>query len=241
MRKQASTPAGHRLYAIGDIHGSLGLLTRLLGMIEQDALKHPNKEKKLIFLGDYVDRGLDPKGTLERLTQSFAAGLQPVFLRGNHDEMLLEFIKGEIAIAPVWLKTGGVSTLASYGLPSFVEQSPEKLRKLSKNLDEKIPPHHKAFLEKTVNYASFGDYYFVHAGIRPDVPLGKQRPEDQLWIRDGFVNSRKRFSKMIIHGHTIALKVENKPNRIGIDTGAYATGQLTCLVLEGVRRKLIHT
>ncbi|HAX91553.1 MAG TPA: serine/threonine protein phosphatase [Rhodospirillaceae bacterium] len=241
MRKKPSAPPETRLYVVGDIHGRLDLLTRLLAMIEANATQLTGKTKKLVFLGDYIDRGIDSRGVLERLTGSFAAGLEPIFLRGNHDEMMRLFLKGDLTVAPSWLQWGGAATVASYGVNAFNGVGEQKIDALYKSFSEKVPPAHQAFLEKTIFSATFGDYYFVHAGVKEGVPLEAQQPEDQLWARGDFLTSRTTYDKLIIHGHTISAEPEVKHNRIGIDTGAYATGHLTCLMLDGTKRAFLQT
>lgn len=144
MNKKPSTTPNQRIYVVGDIHGRADLLTRLLAMIEEDAIKHKKKNKKLVFLGDYIDRGLESKAVIDRLLAPFAAGLDPVFLRGNHDEYLLTFLKGDLSIAPRWLSLGGTACLASYGVNAF--SSNDKAEKIHQDLIEKMPSNHKAFL-----------------------------------------------------------------------------------------------
>ncbi|MDX9689972.1 MAG: metallophosphoesterase family protein [Alphaproteobacteria bacterium] len=241
MKLSANSTSRQRLYAVGDIHGRIDLLSRLLAEIEADAMRHEGRKKKLIFLGDYVDRGIDSRAVLERLTQGFAAGLDPVFLRGNHEDMMLTFMKGRLEVADLWLTHGGVPTLASYGLHAFVGHPATRTPAFAKELAQKVPPHHHAFLENTIFSATFGDYYFVHAGVRPDVPLDKQKPDQQMWIRGEFLYSTHDFGKIVVHGHTIVGEPEVRPNRIDIDTGAYATGRLTCLVLDGATRSFLST
>ncbi len=244
MKTKASTPENHRLYAVGDIHGRLDLLTRLLAMIEADAAAHGRKKKKLIFLGDYVDRGLDSKGVIDRLLGSFGEGVSPIFLRGNHDDCLLRFLEGDDSIVPLWLQFGGAATLASYGVnpyaPSAAPAS-ERIKGLREQLRRAVPDAHRAFLNDTVHAVTYGDYYFVHAGVRPGVALASQTPEDQMWIRDAFLFYPKGMGKMIVHGHTIHSQPDIRPNRIGIDTGAYASGCLTCLVMDGTERTFFST
>jgi len=241
MGTRASTPPNYRLYVVGDIHGRRDLLTRLLSMIEENAARYPDKVKRLIFLGDYVDRGVESKEVLERLIQPFAAGLNPVFLRGNHDDRLLSFLKGDLSVAPAWLQLGGASTLASYGLNPFGATDPKKLPALQKSFAKAFPASHLAFLKETLYAVTYGDYYFVHAGVRPGIPLAKQKPADQMWIRGDFLNHPKGLGKMIVHGHTIQTNPEIKANRIGIDTGAFATGKLTCLIIDGTERSFLMT
>ncbi len=241
MGKTAETPKNMRLYAVGDIHGRLDLLTRLLAMIEEDAASHVLKDKKLIFLGDYIDRGVNSRGVLQRMTEPFSNGLSPVFLRGNHDDRLLSFLDGDLDVAPAWLQLGGAATLASYGVNPFSSGKGEGFEKLYAALVKVFPPEHKAFLERTELSVTYGDYYFVHAGVKPGIKLDQQRPEDQMWIRGEFLDYPKGLGKMIIHGHTISNDPDIRPNRIGLDTGAFATGRLTCLVMDGAQRSFLTT
>lgn len=242
MGQRARTPAKQRLYAVGDIHGRLDLLTRLLAMIEADAVRYPDKDKKLIFVGDYVDRGVESRGVIERLTGSFGQGLLPHFLRGNHDDCFLQFLNGDLSLTGSWLQLGGIATLASYGVNPFNQAGKgDKLASLQASLDRIIPQSHRVFLENTVLSLTYGDYHFVHAGVRPGVPLDRQSPEDQMWIRDEFLTYPKGLGKMIVHGHTISPEPDIHPNRIGIDTGAFATGHLTCLIMDGTNRLYLQT
>jgi serine/threonine protein phosphatase 1 len=241
MKEHPQTPQNMRLYAVGDLHGRCDLLVRLLAKIEEDALAHPDKKKKLVFLGDYVDRGLDSKGVIERLLGSFAAGLDPIFLRGNHDDMFLSFLKGHLEVAPLWLEHGGTAAAASYGVNLLNIGTKEKLEKIQKELSEKVPAEHIVFLENTIFSVAFGDYFFVHAGVRPGVPLNKQKDIDKIWIRSEFLNSGDDFGIFVIHGHSVRTMPEIKSNRIDIDTGAFATGQLTCLVLDDTERVFLTT
>lgn len=245
MKKAPSTPKNFRLYAVGDIHGRQDLLARLLAMIESDALAHPEKTNRLIFLGDYIDRGVDSCGVIDHLLRPLAPNLKPIFLRGNHEDLLLRFLNDDMEIAPLWLHFGGSATIASYGVNPYPlgtsAEHPQKLQKLREALLKALPSAHRAFIENTLLAVTYGDYYFVHAGVRPGVLLRKQRPEDQMWIRDAFLSHTEAMEKIIVHGHTIRAEVDVQPNRIGIDTGAYASGQLTCLVLDGTERQFFST
>lgn len=239
MPTSPQTLPDQRLYAIGDIHGRLDLLNRLLSMIEADARAYPLKSRKIIFLGDYVDRGMDSRGVLARLIQPMPEGMQALFLRGNHDDMLLQFLDGEDDVLGGWLQLGGTSTLASYGVNPFsAAGKPEILRQA---LIQKMPPEHRSFLEQTLFSVTLGDYTFVHAGLRPGVGMTEQTNEDKMWIRGDFLFSEQAFETMVVHGHTIKPEADIKANRIGIDTGAFATGHLTCLVLDGPEQKFLTT
>ncbi|HBM91426.1 MAG TPA: serine/threonine protein phosphatase [Rhodospirillaceae bacterium] len=241
MSKKPRTEPQQRLYVVGDIHGRLDLLTRLLSMIEADALAFPERNKKLVFLGDYIDRGLDSKGVVERLLNSFATGLEPVFLRGNHDDRFLALLKGDLSVVPPWLQLGGTATISSYGISGFGPGDGHKAEKIKKELAKKMPATHHAFFEETLLSVTFGDYFFVHAGLRPNIPLEKQTAEDKMWIRADFITSDHVFEKIIVHGHTINSEPEIRKNRIGLDTGAFATGRLTCLVLDGTKQSFLTT
>jgi len=241
MGKLPSTPANHRLYVIGDIHGRADLLTKLLKAVERNAADYPDKQKKLIFLGDYVDRGLHSKDVIERLTQPLPEGMEGIFLRGNHEEKLMEVLDGLTEDALAFLRYGGDATFSSYGVPVKKGLFGKDIDATIEKFINAVPKHHKDFLNSTLFYISFGDYYFVHAGVRPGVLLHLQNRRDQLWIRQDFIPSTYKFEKMIVHGHTITEKPVALPNRIGIDTGAYATGHLTCLILDGTERKLLRT
>lgn len=227
---------------MGDIHGRLDLLNQMLARIEEDAEKHKNKKKVVVFLGDYIDRGLDSCGVLDRLIKGLPSHLSPVYIRGNHDDMFLQFMRGNIEVAPAWLSLGGAAALASYGINSLSGVGGKgKLETLFKDVKAKVAPSHIDFLKKTILSATYGHYYFVHAGIRPSVPLDKQNPQDQMTIRGDFLFSDEHFGRVIVHGHTIRPEPEIKRNRIGIDTGAFATGKLTCLILDETQRQFITT
>jgi serine/threonine protein phosphatase 1 len=241
IRKAPRIPEGLRLYVVGDIHGRADLLHQMLEMIRKDEELKPAPAAELFFLGDYIDRGLDSRGVIESLLHALPLSMRAVFLRGNHDDAMLRFLDGELDLAQGWLLLGGTATLASYGLNPFQANAGRDLGKLRDDLAAKVPPEHLAFLKATEFSATRGDYYFVHAGVRPGVPLEAQTSEDQLWIRHAFLASNEDHGKVVVHGHT----VEDKPlllwNRIGIDTGAFATGRLTCLILEGASQRILQT
>lgn len=239
--RQAALPADTRIYAVGDIHGRCDLLLDLLARIEADCASAPAR-RQIVFLGDYIDRGPDSKGVLERLRQPMPADLEPVFLMGNHESAFLRLFSS-LETGPGWLIHGGLETLKSYGLPLAPGQpTAERLLTLQETLLERFPPDHRTWLESCRTFHESGDYYFVHAGIRPDVPLAGQSDQDRLWIRQGFVDWRGgHLEKMIVHGHTISREVELMPYRIGIDTGAYASGRLTALVLEDTTCRILQT
>lgn len=234
-------PEGMLLYVIGDIHGRLDLLTRLVKLIEMDAEAHQAIDKELIFLGDYIDRGVDSRGVIDFLLTGLPSALKTTFLRGNHDDAMLRFLNGELEQTHDWLLLGGTATLVSYGVNPFRANVIQDLKTLHANVLEKVPEAHRHFLAATNIGTTRGDYYFVHAGIRPGVALDRQTVEDRLWIRYDFLGSNLKHEKMIVHGHSILPEPDIQPNRIGVDTGAYATGTLTCLVLQGETQRFLST
>jgi len=240
-RPPPAAPAGSRLYAVGDIHGRADLLEALLEQVEADAARHPQAAKRLIYLGDYVDRGPASSAVIDLVLHDDPPGIEVVPLMGNHEEMMLRFLE-DIAVARTWMMNGGDATLMSYGVepPNMFAGTP-RLLQAQQQFVERLPARHRSFLEGLATSHTEGDYLFVHAGVRPGVALDRQRTEDLLWIRDEFLDSDRDFGKVVVHGHSITLDPEFRANRIGIDTGAYRSGQLTCLVLEGTERTLLTT
>lgn len=228
-------PEGLVVYAIGDIHGRSDLLDRLHEGILADTTVRPAEERLIVYLGDYIDRGEDSAGVVDRLVEQPLPGFDAVHLCGNHEDFLLRFLLDE-RVAPHWLYNGGDATLASYGVPVENDWS-----RMQRSLVRALPRRHLAFLENLALSYEVGDYLFVHAGIRPGLPLDGQRREDLLWIRNEFLAATASHGRIVVHGHSIAHEAEFRSNRIGIDTGAYMTGRLTCLVLEGAEQLLIQT
>ena len=234
-------PDGMRLYAVGDIHGRDDLLAELLRLVEADAAGAPEQRKVLIFLGDYVDRGLQSKAVLDRLTGDFAPGFERVFLKGNHELALRQFME-DAAFGRTWKYYGGLETLHSYGIKELtLSDDPADFERARQHFNDIMPDKHLEFLDNLALTAEFGDYFFVHAGVRPGIALSRQIEEDLLWIREDFLDSSSAYGKVVVHGHTPREAVEFRLNRIGVDTGAYMTGVLTALVLEGEERRLIQT
>jgi serine/threonine protein phosphatase 1 len=184
-----------------------------------------------VFLGDYIDRGPASREVLDLLAARDRS-CRSVFLKGNHERYLIEFL-GNPPILEDWQHWGGLETLMSYGVRPTLNANAKTQTQLAAALDQVLPDSHRQLLDKLESSFTCGDFFFVHAGVRPGVPLTKQREEDLLWIRQDFLFYEEDFSKIIVHGHTPVTEPEVHPNRINIDTGAYATGQLTCLVLEG--------
>jgi serine/threonine protein phosphatase 1 len=226
----ACVPVGSRVYAIGDIHGRVDLLESLHGMIAEDVASFSGHRKVLVYLGDYVDRGLE---SLE--------GFERVFLMGNHERALLDFL-ADSRVAIDWLTYGGDATLFSYGVGlDGPRTQPATLMRLQEKFRERLPARHLEFYESLKLSHAEGDYLFVHAGVKPGVPLDRQQEKDVLWIRDEFLDATESYGKVIVHGHTITRAPEVKKNRIGIDTGAFASGKLTCLALEGESGRFLAT
>jgi serine/threonine protein phosphatase 1 len=226
-----SLPQGVRIYAIGDTHGRADLLEQVFARIDADLRRYPVTRPLQIFLGDYIDRGPKSADVIEQLIRRRKTH-RVICLKGNHEIYLPEFLRNP-AILKTWGLYGGLTTLLSYGLKPSLNPGEEERAELAKALDRNLPQSHRQFLGALPLSFTCGDFFFVHAGIRPDEPLSRQRDEDLLWIRDEFLACEDAFEKVVIHGHTPVMEPEVRRNRINIDTGAYATGRLTCLRLEG--------
>lgn len=238
-RKIPAGPRGHRAYAIGDIHGRLDLVNQLLAEIEADNEARPPAKTTIVFLGDLIDRGPQSAGVVERLRLYRPDFAQTVFLMGNHEEVLLRILDGESELIRDWMRFGGAECALSYGL------DPEKLRTARPSesvglLERAIPREHRNFLASLVDTASFGEYLFVHAGVRPGVPLASQLPHDLRWIRLPFLDDERDHGRMIVHGHTIADDIDIRSNRICLDTGAYRTGVLSAIGIEERERWILQ-
>lgn len=236
-----SLSANLRLYCIGDIHGRLDLLRQLHDTIRKDAEGFQGRLIS-VYLGDYIDRGPDSKAVIDCLLSSPLPRFECRFLLGNHEQILLEFLLTRDAPnAALWLTFGGLSTLASYGVSVNGIPHPGQISEIRQTLQQKLPASHLHFLQHLQPCFEIDDYYFVHAGIRPGVKLKHQQLEDQLWIREPFLSHRRYHGKMIIHGHTVTPTPDIQTNRIGIDTGAYSSNHLTCLVLEEEQQRFLST
>ncbi len=237
----ARVPEGIRVYAIGDVHGRSDLLRSLLEKIVDDSMSLTDVQKFIVFLGDYIDRGPDSRGVLDILSNSAPIGFKIITLKGNHEHVMLRFLY-HATVGPQWLAIGGGATLESYGIGSPLGFSVhQKLTYLQETLRERMPQAHLDFLFNLKPCVTIGDYLFVHAGVRPGVPLNRQLEQDVLWIRDEFLSADQPFGKVVVHGHTINPVPDARLNRLGIDTGAYHSGRLTCVVLEGMRKSFLHT
>jgi serine/threonine protein phosphatase 1 len=237
-----ATPPGTRVYAIGDIHGRLDLLTRMHTWIAADAAASAADRRVLVYVGDYVDRGPHSSGVIDLLIDRPLPGFEIVHLLGNHEDAMLRF-PDDLSIGPTWLTYGGVETLLSYeiALASADWRDERALRRLQGEVRRRIPRRHVEFMRAMKLSHVEGDYLFVHAGIRPGIPLERQEREDLLWIRSDFLESQEDHGRIVVHGHTISEKPDVRPNRIGIDTGAFYSDRLTCLVLDGAGRSFLRT
>ncbi|MCR4282896.1 MAG: serine/threonine protein phosphatase, partial [Bauldia sp.] len=219
---KATTPEGLRLYAIGDVHGCDAMLAEVHGRIAADLAQRPAADHRIIHIGAYVDRGPESAGVIGRLAALTATDPRVVCLRGNHDQMLIDFLDDPAEGGAIFLHNGGKETLRSYG----VGNRSLSYEKLGARLAEAMPPAHRAFLGALPLTVRFGDYLFVHAGIRPGVPLDAQDPHDLIWIRDEFLCDTRDHGEIVVHGHTPASAPEVRANRINIDTGAVFGGLL---------------
>ena len=234
---QSRPPADTRVYAVGDIHGHRDRLAELQALIAADAAKAPERRRVVVYVGDYFDRGPDSAGVIDRLIEQPLAGFSSVFLKGNHEDSVLQFLDGDLESGANWIAYGGDATLRSYGvdcqgsMPEFSELVAHQ-RAFAAN----FPDRHRQFLESLALSHVEGDYAFVHAGVRPGRPLAEQRPYDLMWIRDEFNDSDDDHGHVIVHGHTPVNQVVNRINRIGIDTGAGYGRELTAVVLSETQR-----
>lgn len=230
----AVVPAGRRVYAIGDVHGRADLLERLLDELDADVERGGFEGRPiLVFLGDYVDRGFQSKGVLDLLLDPRLSRYETYFLKGNHEAAMLQFLD-DPAIGPRWAEYGGVETLVSYKVqPPRTRTNIEEWERASAELNEAMSDAHKHLLRNLDLSVRIGDYLFVHAGVRPGVALDQQTERDLLWIREEFLQDRNPYEAVIVHGHTPTTAPFKDSRRIGIDTGAYLSGKLTAVRLEG--------
>ena len=232
-------PSGQRAYAVGDVHGRLDLLDQLLEQLERDNAARSQAQVTLIMLGDLVDRGPMSREVVARIRDGFEWA-RTVALMGNHEAVMLAVLDGQRDALQDWLRFGGRETLASWNVPVEIMDS-GTLDEILAAVREAVTSDEHGWLNRLRPSFHLGDYYFVHAGVRPGVPLDRQVDDDRFWIRDEFLESRKNHGAMIVHGHSIKAEVEHRQNRIGLDTGAYATGKLTALGLENKERWVLST
>jgi serine/threonine protein phosphatase 1 len=225
----ASAPADTRIYAIGDIHGCADLVSEVMARIDDDIRRRPIAHTVEVYLGDYVDRGPHSSRVLDLLAFRLVAN-RAVCLRGNHEAVMEGFLQ-DPSILEHWVPLGGMQTLASYGIE--LRDDTETALDLHRRFLDVFPREHELVMRCLRNQFSCGDFLFVHAGIRPNVPIEQQDVNDLIWIRDEFLDSTRRHERLVVHGHTPVPHPDIKPNRINIDTGAWRTGTLTCIAIEG--------
>lgn len=235
--RAAFIPDGQRIYAVGDIHGMADLLQALLIKIESDIAEHPEEEARIVFIGDYIDRGMDSRGVIDYLV-SDKVPAPSTFLLGNHEECLLQFLE-EPEVIEEWRHFGGLETLNSYGVDIGDVRRGRGYGRARDELLGQLPDTHLRFLSALLPSTEIGGYYFCHAGARPGVPLAQQARSDLLWMRDEFLNFDGGFEKVVVHGHTPCEEVYLGSNRINVDTGAYATGRLSGVCLSGAEQRVI--
>jgi serine/threonine protein phosphatase 1 len=231
LKQRPRVAAGRRIYAVGDIHGRADLLSEVFMRIDDDLRARPTADSVQVFLGDYIDRGPQSREVLDLLIARRREH-DVVFLKGNHEVYAFEFLTDPTVLSE-WRHFGGVNTLLSYGVTPTRLNDPQSLHEVATAFRQSMPDSHRLFFQRLALSFTCGDFFFVHAGVRPGIPLETQSPQDLLSIRDDFLLHEEDFGKVVVHGHTPAKEPEIRPNRINIDTGAYATGRLTCLVLEG--------
>lgn len=234
---QPVLPLGERAYVVGDIHGRLDLFEQLIDAIERDDSLAGTASTTVVLLGDLIDRGPHSAQVVAR-AREWKTERPLRILAGNHEEMFLDSFE-DTAILRHFLKHGGRETLLSYGISEKVYNN-ATVDELQTMMHSMVPVADRQFIEAFENYVEMGDYLFVHAGIRPEIELSEQERHDMLWIRDAFLRYSDRHSHVVVHGHTIFEEIDERPNRIGIDTGAFRSGRLTALVLEGEERRYIQ-
>jgi serine/threonine protein phosphatase 1 len=222
---------GECVYAIGDIHGCVHQLNKLLEAIAKETADAGQKRHRLVFIGDYVDRGPDSRAVVDRLLAA-THEFELVALRGNHEQTLLDFLV-DPTVYRDWRDFGGRETLLSYGVTPPLFDRPNEFERARQDFATALPPQHLSFLQSLPHFARIGGYYFAHAGVRPGTPLERQTERDLMWIREEFLSAKDEFGAIVVHGHTPSPLPIRCANRIAIDTGVYATGRLTAAVLEG--------
>ena len=228
-------PEGTRIYAIGDVHGRIDLLEELLETIVRDDTGRESMNSSIIFLGDLADRGPDSAAVVARVRGLCADAGVARLIKGNHEDVLVKAARGDGRAAKMLLAIGGLPTLLSYGITEE-EAGRGTHQDLADLLEERLPAADIDFLEKGEDMILLGDYLFVHAGIRPGVPLADQKASDLYWIREPFLSSDADHGVLVVHGHSVTESIEERPNRIGVDTGAYASGRLSAIGIQGDQR-----
>ena len=245
MSKTYQIPEGQRVYAIGDIHGHAEVLSRMHDTIEADLRDHPVDKATIVYIGDYIDRGPDSKGVIDQLVQRerVAPHFEHVFLFGNHENGIIDFLLGPDSQFNDWLKWGGVECVESYGVTFDRSESYHlQAERVAQELQEALPKTHQEFLKNLQLHHVVGDYLFVHAGIRPGVPLQKQNPVDLFFTREPFMSHEGHHEYRVVHGHSPPdnKQIDIRPNRINVDTWLYNGGPLTCAVLEDTEVRVLQ-
>jgi serine/threonine protein phosphatase 1 len=225
----ASAPADTRIYAVGDIHGRADLLSEITARIDDDIRRRPIAHAVEVYLGDYIDRGPHSKTVLDLLAVRLVVN-HAVCLRGNHEAVMEGFLQ-DPAILPYWLQLGGKQTLASYGIE--LHDGSETASAVHRRFVDAFPRAHELVMQCMRHQFICGDFLFVHAGIRPDIPIERQDINDLIWIRHEFLDSTRKHERFVVHGHTPVPHPDIRHNRINIDTCAWQTGTLTCIAIEG--------
>ncbi len=233
----ARAPEGMRLYAIGDVHGCVEQLTEMHRLIAAEIDRDRPRDWRVVHLGDYIDRGPDAKGVLARLIEAKARDPRNIMLAGNHDIGLLQFL-AEPSVDSLFIGFGGADTAASYGI-ELDTTNDLTLSRGHAALMRALPRSHVAFMEALDYSASFGDFFFCHAGIKPGIPLEQQTPDHLIWIRGEFLKFPGLHPKVVVHGHTPVKQPEVLGNRVNVDTGCYRTGVLTALVVDGAEKRFL--
>lgn len=232
---QAFIPDGQLIYAVGDLHGMVGLAKAMIERLLGDAKSYPDLEPHLIFLGDFVDKGDHSKDVICLLVElSKRKDVRTTFIKGNHEDAMLTFL-AHPSFGPQWISYGGAQTLASYGIsmPEVRKYNPAIWEDVALRFKEAVPKEHIEFLEGLPTSIRIGNYFFVHAGVRPNRPLEDQEDSDLMWIRRQFLEDKQNLAAIIVHGHSPDLEAYQDQRRIGVDTGAYATGKLSAVRLVG--------
>jgi len=229
------------IYAVGDIHGRLDLLDSINDAIAVDMAKSGSQTPVICYLGDYIDRGPHSAQVIDRLCSYAGDDLRRVYLKGNHEDRMIDFLADPIANGPAWLKFGGREALESYGVTVPVEPGDGDWEISRDRLKALLPASHRRFLSALLLGIRWRGYLLVHAGLDPERPITAQMQRDLMWIREPFLSSERDWGFKVVHGHVITDKPVFRTNRIGIDTGAYQSGCLTCLVLDDRGERLIQT
>lgn len=229
------------IYAVADIHGRLDLLERMEAIISADIAEHRSSRPLICYLGDYIDRGPQSAQVIDRLSRPFEDGIPRVFLKGNHEDRMIDFLEEPAKNGPSWIKFGGREALASYGLTVPEELDEAGWIGLRDSLNGALPAQHHRFLKALRLGLIWRDYLFVHAGLDPDRSPQEQSPHDLMWIREPFLSSDQRWDFKVVHGHVIVDEPVFRSNRIGIDTGAYQSDRLTCLVITEDATRILQT